>query len=38
MFTNVNTPAVHGIGYLIKEMNIHPTNFTFLSKIGSITP
>lgn len=35
LFSSDNLPCVHGLGYIIKEMNIHETYFTFLSKIGS---
>lgn len=38
MFSNNNLPTVHGMGYIVKEMNIHQYNFTFLSKIGTLTP
>lgn len=37
LFSQDNNPKCHGLGYIIKEMNIHDTYFTFLSKIGSYT-
>lgn len=37
LFSSDNIPKEHGLGYIIKEMNIHERYFTFLSKIGSIS-
>lgn len=37
LFSQDNNPKIHGLGYIIKEMNIHDNYFTFLSKIGSYT-
>lgn len=38
IYSNDARPKIHGLGYLVKTLDIHDTKFNFLSKIGEITP